>query len=283
MIVANYVTKRPTMGDTQTYEDFYKFLGTKPARLGIVSRLYPELTSTYLTESLANIYYNDNKPGNKFQGIDSMMFEWQVDVNNIKRIEFAAVPEGNGADGSEITFAFRERYYDKYDIFKIDETHQQVIVVSRPIRKADNYWEVQGRLIDSDYSSILDLSGCQPGMTTRFQSVAMPELSEEGHTKYQSDVNKFRNYLTTFRVDTSYSSLFAAQEQVFINIASGKDQGSLSETTYKMQKKENTLLDNFMYARNSGLLFNKSDIDANGKPTVVDPATNRPISLSIAA
>jgi hypothetical protein len=53
-----------------------------------------------------------------------MMFEWQVDVNNIKRIEFAAVPEGNGADGSEITFAFRERYYDKYDIFKIDETHQ---------------------------------------------------------------------------------------------------------------------------------------------------------------
>jgi hypothetical protein len=66
MIVANYVTKRPTMGDTQTYEDFYKFLGTRPARLGIVSRLYPELTSTYLTESLANIYYNDSKPGNKF-------------------------------------------------------------------------------------------------------------------------------------------------------------------------------------------------------------------------
>ena len=53
---------------------------------------------------------------------------------------------------------------------------QQVIVVSRPIRKADNYWEVQGRLIDSDYKSVLDLSGCQVGDTTRFQSNAVPEL-----------------------------------------------------------------------------------------------------------
>ena len=43
-----------------------------------------------------------------------------------------------------------------------------------------NYWEVQVRLIDNDYKSVLDFSGCQPGMTTRFQSVAMPELHEEG-------------------------------------------------------------------------------------------------------
>lgn len=27
MIVANFVTNRATMGDTRTYEDFYKFLG----------------------------------------------------------------------------------------------------------------------------------------------------------------------------------------------------------------------------------------------------------------
>ena len=27
MIVANFVTNRPTMGETRTYEDFYKFLG----------------------------------------------------------------------------------------------------------------------------------------------------------------------------------------------------------------------------------------------------------------
>ena len=133
------------MGDTRTYEDFYKFLGTKPYKLGVVSRLYPELTASYLTESLRNIFYQDRKSGNKYQSIDSMYFEWEVETNYIKRVEFAAIPEGDGSDGTEITFAFKERYYEKYDIFKIDKTMQQVIVVSRPIRKADNYWEVQGR------------------------------------------------------------------------------------------------------------------------------------------
>lgn len=181
MIVANFVTNRPTMGDTRTYEDFYKFLGTKPYKLGIVSRLYPELTASYLTESLRNIFYQDAKGSkNKYQSIDSMYFEWETETNYIKRIEFAAVPEGDGTDGTEITFAFKERYYEKYDIFKIDKTMQQVIVVSRPIRKADNFWEVQGRLIDNDYKTVLELDGCQVGDTTRFQSVAMPELHEEG-------------------------------------------------------------------------------------------------------
>nr|DAT16782.1 MAG TPA: hypothetical protein [Caudoviricetes sp.] len=49
-----------------------------------------------------------------------------------------------------------------------------------PVRKADDYWEVTGRLIDNDYRSVLDTTACMPGMTTRFQSVAMPELHEEG-------------------------------------------------------------------------------------------------------
>ena len=65
MIVANFVTNRATMGDTRTYEDFNKFLGTKPTRLGVVSRLYPELTASYLTESLRNIFYMDSKSINK--------------------------------------------------------------------------------------------------------------------------------------------------------------------------------------------------------------------------
>ena len=72
--------------------------------------------------------------------------------------------------------AFKENYYQKYDIFKIDKTMQQCFVVSRPVRKADNYWEVEVRLIDNDYNSILDLDGCQIGDTTRFQSNAIENL-----------------------------------------------------------------------------------------------------------
>lgn len=43
-----------------------------------------------------------------------------------------------------------------------------------------------------------------------------------------------------------------------------------------MDKKEKVLLDNFLFVRNNGLLFNKSNVDVNGKPTITDPDTNRP-------
>jgi hypothetical protein len=46
----------------------------------------------------------------------------------------------------------------------------------------------------------------------------MPELHEEGYCKYQSNVEKHRNFITTFRVDESYSSLYAAHEDVLISI-----------------------------------------------------------------
>src|SRR5574344_1761777 len=51
---------------------------------------------------------------------------------------------------------FKENYYQKYDIFKIDKTMQQCQVISRPRRVADNFWEVEVRLIDNDYSTTLD-------------------------------------------------------------------------------------------------------------------------------
>lgn len=76
--------------------------------------------------------------------------------------------------------AFKENYLQKFDIFMVDESRQQLQVVSRPIRRGDNYWELQARLIDNDYSSILDADACEPGMTVTWKSVAVPELSEEG-------------------------------------------------------------------------------------------------------
>ena len=87
--------------------------------------MYDNLTASYLTESLKNIFYQDAKgSGNKYQSNNSLMYEWELETNYIKRIEFAAVPEGDGAGGSEIIMAFRERYYEKYDIFKIENSGQ---------------------------------------------------------------------------------------------------------------------------------------------------------------
>lgn len=278
MIVASYTTVNPNMSQTRTYEDFYKFLGAKPQRLGLMTRMYPNLTASYLTESLKNIFYMDHKK-EQFKSLDSPYFEWDVDNNYIKQVTFAAVPTTLGENGEEIIMAFTERYYEKYDIFKIEKTRQQCIVVDRPVRKADNFWEYCVRLIDNDYSSILNTDGCQIGDATRFQSNAMPEMSEEGFVKSQSNMETHRNYITTFRNDIDYSSLFAATENVFIQVAQGKDVNSLVPTIYKMESKEKILLNNLLEVRNRGLLFNRTNVDKNGKATIHDPATGRPIII----
>lgn len=179
MLVANFTSRIPTMGQTKTYEDWSKYLGSKPYRIGVVARMYTDNTLNFITDGLRNVFYKDEK-ADQFQLSSSLLFEWIVETNNIKKVEFAEVPIGSGENGTEITMAFRENYYQKYDIFRIDKTKQQCQVVSRPIRKRDDYWEVQVRLIDNDYDTTLDTDGCQVGDTTTFQSVAMPELSEEG-------------------------------------------------------------------------------------------------------
>ena len=282
MKIASFTSNIPTMDDTRTYEDFYKYLGVKPNRLGVVSRMYDDLTASFLTESLKNIFYQDAKgSGNKYQNVNSLMYEWEIETNYIKRIEFAALPDGDGAGGTEITMAFRERYYAKYDTFKIEDSGQQCFVVAGPTRRGDDYWEYQVRLVDNNYDTVLDLTSCQPGMKTRWISNYHPELHNEGHVKWQSNVERMRGYISTHRVDASYSALYAAQEDVFIKIAEGKDQGNMTETIYRMDTVEKNLLENFLTARNQGLLFSKGNVDPKtGKPTITDPITNRPIYIS---
>lgn len=185
MIVASYVNIKPEMAHSRTYEDFYKFLGSRPQMMGVMARMYPHNTATFLTEALMNVYYN-SKSVNKFQPINSLMVEWEIDVEFIKRVEFAAVPSGDGSGGADITMYFRERYYEKYDTFKVDNSRQQLIVKTTPQRKADDFWEYTVQLIDADFSSVLDSNACQVGMTTRFLSNIMPEYNEIGYTKYQS-------------------------------------------------------------------------------------------------
>lgn len=80
--------------------------------------------------------------------------------------------------------AFKRKYYQMYDIFRIDKTRQQCQVMSNPVRRADNYWEVQVVLIDNNYDTLLDTSGCQVGDTTTFQSAAVPELHDQGYCKF---------------------------------------------------------------------------------------------------
>ena len=278
MLVANFVTNHATMGDTRTYEDFSKFLGERPHRLGVVSRLYPELTATFLTEALRNVYYGDSKPS-KYQSIDSTYFEWEVETNYIKRVPFAAEPVGDGANGSEIEMIFPENYYRLHEIFKIESTGQQCFVVSDSVRKADNMWSVMVRLLDDDYSSVLDTDGTHIGDYTYFIGNAKPELHETGWVKYQSNVEKMRNYMSTIRVQDTYSAKYALMEDTFIKIGKGENQGCLTEKIYKLDPMKKNLIENFLYARENMILLAKGTVGDDGKTTLADKATGRPIFI----
>jgi hypothetical protein len=138
MLVASYVNVKPEVSANRTYEDFYKLLGTRPKMMGVMARMTPNNTATFLTEALMNVYYNQ-KNANKFQPINSLQVEWEIDVEFIKRVEFAAAPTGDGSGGSDIIMYFKERYYEKFDTVKIDGSRQQFIVKTTPQRKADNF------------------------------------------------------------------------------------------------------------------------------------------------
>lgn len=97
---------------TKTYEDWSKYLGEKPNRLGVVARYYTDNTLSFITDGLRNVYLKDKKPSS-FQLSNSLLIEYIVETNNIKKIEFAAVPTELGENGSDITFYFKERYLEK--------------------------------------------------------------------------------------------------------------------------------------------------------------------------
>jgi len=67
---------------------------------------------------------------------------------------------------------------------------------------------------------------------------------------------------------------------VFVKIGKKEEQGGMSETIYRMDTLQKNLLETFLVGRNQALLFSKGNVDANGKATIVDPDTNRPIYIS---
>lgn len=82
------------------------------------------------------------------------------------------------------------------------------------------------------------------------------------------NVEQFRTYINTIRCDIDASAQYIPMEDTFIQI--GKGQGSDSDPVYIMEGAEKVCLDSFMEARNNALLWNKTNVDVNGKPTIYD-------------
>lgn len=150
------------------------------------------------------------------------------------------------------------------------------MVMSVPVRKADNLWEYTVKLVDSDYSATLDLSACQPGMKTRFLSNIQPEFHDNGYLKYTSNVERHRTWITEHRVDGSMSSRYEALEDQFIKIADGDTSGKPKEKIYKLSALEKDVYENYKQVKNQALLWQKTTMDPNGKAMLYTD-DNRPL------
>lgn len=270
MTIANYITVRPEMASTRTAKDFYALLGAKAENLGIAARLYEKHTASYFTEAFGNVVFNDSKAG-KYQKINSHMFEWEVEVQHVHRVPFAAsVPEAFAtARGVDVPMAFTERYYEVNDTFIIDESKQVCVVIDGPMRKADNFWEYSVQLIDADFNAELDTTACQAGCLTRWIGNIQPELHETGCVKYTSNYQKLRGFIGEIRCDIDASDRYLALEDSFVKVSREGENGT-KNYLFKMPGMKKVLLDNFMEARNNQMLWGKTTMDENGHCTVRD-------------
>jgi len=248
------------MSSTKTVEHFGTLLGTKPHKLGKVVTMYPHLSISYLTDALKNVYFNPKKTSDSFTPINSMAIEWNIDVNYIKKVKIVGAISGNGADKREESIVLEERYYDKNDTFTL-ENKQQLFVVRVPIKLAQNRWKYIVVLV-GDGTKTINVTFGAANRNTRYRSNYYPELSERGYTKFHSNAETHRNYISRHRASVDWSADFAMGEEIFIQQAKGEKD---SAEFFKMNKKEKECVDHFLITREQSCIFSLTNYDVNGK------------------
>jgi len=249
------------LGDTKTVQAFGRLLGTKPHKLGQVATMYPQLAISTLTDALKNVYYNPKKDSGSFSPINSMVIEWEIDVNFIKRVKIVGSISGTGVGKFVETIQLEEKYYDKNDTFTLDNK-QQLFVVAPPRKINAKAWEYKVVLVGNDLTKAINTTYASAGKYTRYRSNYHPELSERGYTKWVSNTETHRNYISRQRASTDWSGDFGMQEDVFIQISkNSKDAASY----LKMTKKEKECMDTFLLSREQNCIFSETNYDVNGK------------------
>lgn len=91
-----------------------------------------------------------------------------------------------------------------------------------------------------------------------------PEFHETGATKYTSNFEKQTGWIQELRVDIDASARYLAMEDSFVKVIDD-GVGNAKSHVFKMPGMKKVLMDNFMEARNNGMLWNKTTMDAQGK------------------
>jgi len=249
------------ISDTKTVQNFGTLLGTKPHKLGTVVTMYKSLALSTLTDALKNVFYNPKKNEGSFTPINSMCIEWAIDVNFIKKVRIVGAISGSGLNKNVETIILAERYYDKNDTFTL-ENKQQLFVVAPPRKLDQTRWEYKVKLVGNDLGKSIDSAYAAVGKYTRYRSNYHPELSERGYTKWISNTETHRNFISRHRASTSWSGDFAMMEDIFIQV--GNDPNKV-DSYYKMNKKEKECMDNFLISREQSNVFSETNYDVNGK------------------
>ena len=194
-----------------------------------------------------------------------MIIEWDINVNFIKKVKIVGAISGNGANEQVETIIMDERYYDKNDTFTL-ENKQQLFVVAVPKKVGTRRYAYQVRYVTNDPSKVIDTDYAAAGFNTRYRSNYFPELSERGYTKFVSNTEKHRNYISRHRASVDWSSDFARNEDIFIEVAKGKDDSAY----YKMNKKEKECMDHFLNSRDQSCVWGETNYDVNGKCRIQD-------------
>ena len=223
--------------------------------------MYPDLAINVLTDALRNVFYNKQKGTESFQPINAMAVEWEIDVNYIHKVKIEVDVAGAtpGLNKAPMTLILESKYYDKNDTIAL-ENQQQLFVIAPPRQIGPKKWEHIVTLVGNDYSKSVDPRFLRKGKYTRFRSNFHPELSERGYTKYTSNTEQHRNWLSRHRASEIVSADYAVKEKVYLEVAK-KDK----KEYFKLHQYEMAALSTFMEAKNNALIFSETNYDNNGK------------------
>ena len=236
-------------------------MSDKPAKLGLVATMYPDLAINILTDALKNVFYNKQKGSDNFQPINSMAVEWEIDVNYIHKVMIVQDVAGStpGINKEVVTLVMDHKYYDKNDTLTL-ENQQQAFVIAPPRQLGPKMWEHLVVLVGNDYSKYFDPRFLKKGKYTRYRSNYHPELSERGYTKYTSNTESHRNWMSRHRASSTVSADYKIKESVYLEVAK-KDK----KEYFKMHAHEVDALNTFMMAKNNSCIFSETNYDVNGK------------------
>ena len=115
-------------------------------------------------------------------------------------------------------------------------------------------------MVGNDYGKSFDPRFLKKGKITRFRSNFFPELSERGYTKYTSNTESHRNWMSRHRASETVSADYKIRESVYLEMAK-KDK----KEYFKLHQHEVDAMNTFLMAKNNASIFSETNYDINGK------------------